>query len=114
MSTAAQSVPSLEAAESFRQTRNYLNAEHGLKSWLFTLNHKRMAILYLIGVSFFFLVCGLLTMAIRMELLTPLADLMALDTYNKVFTMHGIVMVQGGTQGRSFAGSSGIFSSSRD
>jgi len=75
------------------QPRNYLNAEHGLKSWLLTQDHKRIAILYLISVSFFFLVGGLLAMAIRLELLTPQADMMAPDTYNKVFTMHGITMV---------------------
>ena len=75
------------------EPRNYLNAEPGIKSWLLTQDHKRIAILYLIGVSFFFLVGGLLAMFIRFELLTPQADLMAPDTYNKVFTMHGIVMV---------------------
>ncbi len=73
--------------------RNYLNAEHGLKSWLLTVDHKRIAILYLMSVSFFFLVGGLLAMAIRMELLTPQTDLMSADTYNKVFSMHGITMV---------------------
>jgi cytochrome c oxidase subunit 1 len=70
-----------------------LNAELGIKSWLLTQDHKRIAILYLIRVSFFFLVGGLLAMFIRRELLTPQADLMAPDTYNKIFTMHGIVMV---------------------
>jgi cytochrome c oxidase subunit 1 len=79
--------------QSSQTPRNYLNSEHGLKSWLLTLDHKRIAILYLISVSFFFLVGGLLAMAIRFELLTPQSDLMAADTYNKVFTMHGIVMV---------------------
>lgn len=76
-----------------RQERTYINVDHSLKSWLLTTDHKRIAILYLIGVSFFFLVGGLLAMAIRMELLTPEADLMSPDTYNKVFTMHGVTMV---------------------
>ena len=76
-----------------RPTRNYLNQEEGLTSWLLTVDHKRIAILYLISVTFFFLVGGLLAMAIRLELLTPASDMMAADTYNKVFTMHGIVMV---------------------
>ncbi len=71
----------------------YLNASHGLKSWLLTQDHKRIAILYLFGVTFFFIVGGLLAFALRLELLTPASDLMALDTYNKVFTMHGIVMI---------------------
>jgi len=73
--------------------RNYLTNEHGLKSWLLTADHKRIAMLYLIGVTFFFVVGGLLAFALRLELLTPNADLMAMDTYNKVFTMHGIVMI---------------------
>ena len=87
------SQPVLVPERAPRKPLNYLNAEHGIKSWLFTQDHKRIAILYLIAVSFFFLVGGLLAMAIRMELLTPSSDLMAADTYNKVFTMHGIVMV---------------------
>jgi cytochrome c oxidase subunit 1 len=62
-------------------------------SWLFTVDHKRIAILYLLGVSFFFLVGGLLAMVIRMHLLTPEGSMMSSDTYNKVFTMHGVVMV---------------------
>ena len=82
-----------QAPAGISEPRNYLNAEHGLKSWLLTQDHKRIAILYLISVSFFFLVGGLLAMFIRFELLTPQPDLMAPDTYNKIFTMHGIVMV---------------------
>lgn len=85
--TATETLP-LQAEEA-----NYLNASHGLKSWLLTADHKRIAILYLIGVTFFFVVGGLLAFFLRLELLTPNADLMALDTYNKVFTMHGIVMI---------------------
>lgn len=86
---------STERAETapLRRPVNYLNAEPGLKSWLLTQDHKRIAILYLLSVSFFFLVGGLLAMFVRLELLTPQSDLMAPDTYNKVFTMHGIVMV---------------------
>ena len=72
---------------------NYLNADHSIRSWLLTQDHKRIAILYLVCVTFFFIVGGLLAMALRMELLTPASDLMAMDTYNKVFTMHGVVMV---------------------
>ena len=90
--TAAVPATPIAAAEASAQP-NYLNASHGLKSWLLTQDHKRIAVLYLISVSFFFLVGGLLAMAIRLELLTPPADMMSPDTYNKVFTMHGIVMV---------------------
>ena len=76
-----------------RPTPNYLNQDHSLKSWLLTQDHKRIAILYLIGVSFFFVVGGLLAFMLRLHLLTPNSDLMAMDTYNKVFTMHGVVMI---------------------
>jgi cytochrome c oxidase subunit 1 len=76
-----------------RAPLNYLTNDFSIKSWLLTQDHKRIAILYLIGVTFFFIVGGLLAMALRMELLTPQSDLMSLDMYNKVFTMHGVVMV---------------------
>jgi len=72
---------------------NYLNNEHGLLSWLLTGDHKRIAVLYLISTTFFFFVGGAAAALIRMELLTPQSDLMAPDTYNKVFSAHGLVMV---------------------
>ncbi len=72
---------------------NYLNASYGLKSWLLTKDHKRIALLYLFTVSGFFFLGGVYAMLIRLELLTPQADLMSPATYNKVFTQHGIVMV---------------------
>ncbi len=87
-SVLAQPAPARSAPQ-----RNYLNQRYGIKSWLLTQDHKRIAILYFIGVTFFFIVGGLLAFFLRLELLTPASDLMALDTYNKVFTMHGIVMV---------------------
>src|SRR5665213_2697533 len=73
--------------------KSFLNQEYGLKSWLLTGDHKRIAILYLISITFFFVIGGILAGLIRLELLTPTADLMATDTYNKVFSMHGIIMV---------------------
>src|SRR6266540_687907 len=72
---------------------NYLNAEYGLKSWLLTKDHKRIALLYLGAISFFFFIGSLYAMAIRLELLTPQADLVQSSTYNKMFTQHGIIMV---------------------
>jgi len=73
--------------------RNYLNAQYGLKSWLLTEDHKRIAVLYLISVTFFFFLGGLFAAGIRAELATPGADLVESNTYNKLFTMHGIIMV---------------------
>jgi cytochrome c oxidase subunit 1 len=71
----------------------YLNADYGIASWLLTRDHKRIALLYLVAVTVFFVLGGLFALLVRLELLTPGADLMSSDTYNKVFTMHGIVMV---------------------
>jgi cytochrome c oxidase subunit 1 len=73
--------------------RHYLNGEYGLKSWLLTQDHKRIGILYLISITFFFFIGAAFAGLIRLELLTPLPDLVASDTYNKLFTMHGIVMI---------------------
>jgi cytochrome c oxidase subunit 1 len=75
------------------QTENYLNANYGWKSWLLTTDHKRIAILYLISITFMFFIGGFFATMIRLELLTPAGDLMTSDTYNKMFSMHGIVMV---------------------
>src|ERR1700738_157587 len=72
---------------------NYLNAEYGVKSWLLTKDHKRIALLYLGAISFFFFIGSLYAMAIRLELLTPQGDLLQSTTYNKVFTQHGIIMI---------------------
>ncbi len=72
---------------------HYLNATHGAASWFFTKDHKRIALLYLYSVSAFFLVGGIFAMLIRLELATPRGDLLSAETYNKVFTAHGVVMV---------------------
>ena len=72
---------------------NYLNNGHGAASWLLTKDHKRIALLYLVSITAFFVIGGLFAMMVRLELLTPEGDLMAAETYNKMFTMHGVVMV---------------------
>ncbi len=73
--------------------RSYLNDGYGIKSWLLTRDHKRIAILYLIGVTLFFMIGGAFAVLIRLELATPAGDLLSDETYNKVFTMHGVMMV---------------------
>jgi cytochrome c oxidase subunit 1 len=73
--------------------KSYLNSEYGLKSWLLTQDHKRIALLYLFTTSFFFVIGGTAASLIRLELLTPVGDLVASDTYNKLFSIHGIIMV---------------------
>src|SRR3954453_20991070 len=72
---------------------NYLNISYRIKSWLLTIDHKRIAILYMLGVTFFFFIGGIFATLIRLELLTPQGDLMQAETYNKMFTMHGVMMV---------------------
>jgi cytochrome c oxidase subunit I len=75
------------------EKKNYLNAEYGIRSWLFTTDHKRIALLYLISITAFFFIGGFFALLIRLELLTPAGDLLTADMYNKAFTMHGQVMV---------------------
>ena len=76
-----------------RPKLNYLNNGSTLKSWLLTKDHKRIAIMYLISVSVFFMMGGIYASIIRLELLTPASDLLNTGTYNKVFTQHGILMI---------------------
>ncbi|MBV9481821.1 MAG: cytochrome c oxidase subunit I [Acidobacteria bacterium] len=80
-------------AVALSERENYLNKEYGITSWLFTTDHKRIALLYLITITFFFFIGGFFALLIRLELLTPEGDLLLADTYNKMFTMHGQVMV---------------------
>jgi cytochrome c oxidase subunit 1 len=71
---------------------NYLNVEHGWKSWLFTTDHKRIAVLYLISITVMFAVGGFFAVLFRINLLTP-EGLFSAETYNRLFSMHGIIMV---------------------
>jgi cytochrome c oxidase subunit 1 len=73
--------------------KHYLNDNYGIRSWLLTKDHKRIAILYLISVSAMFFVGGIFAALIRLQLLTPNAELFQRDTYNKLFTEHGVNMV---------------------
>ncbi len=75
------------------EREHYLNKEYGIRSWLLTTDHKRIAMLYLMSITFFFFVGGFFALLIRLELLTPAGDLVQADTYNKLFTMHGQVMI---------------------
>jgi cytochrome c oxidase subunit 1 len=72
---------------------HYLNADYGIKSWLLTLDHKRIAILYLVSISMFFFIGGFAALIVRLNLLTPYSHLVRPDVYNRMFTLHGVVMV---------------------
>jgi cytochrome c oxidase subunit I len=73
--------------------RTYLNHQYGILSWLLTKDHKRIGLMYLAVVSFAFFLGGIFAAGIRLELTTPAGDLWSSDTYNKLFTMHGVAMV---------------------
>ena len=77
---------------------NYLTHDRGIMSWLVTLDHKRIGVMYLIGVCTFFLVGGVFAMLLRTELLMPKNGpddifLFTRDAYNQLFTLHGAIMV---------------------
>ncbi len=72
---------------------NYINEFKGLGSWFCSLDHKRIALLYMISVMAFFLVGGIFALLLRYELIAPGADLFTSNTYNQVMTYHGAVMV---------------------
>jgi cytochrome c oxidase subunit I len=73
--------------------KHYLNINYGVKSWLLTTDHKRIALLYLASITLFFFLGGAFAVMIRLELVTPQGDLVQPETYNKLFTMHGVIMV---------------------
>jgi cytochrome c oxidase subunit 1 len=85
--------PAAETAGPIAANENYLNAGHTVASWLLTTDHKRIGILYLIAIIFFFAIATFAAALMRLELLTPPGDLVLSDTYNKLFTIHGVVMV---------------------
>ena len=94
MSTASLPVSPPASVPEFQPAHEtYLNKSFSVWSWLSTIDHKRIAILYAISITLFFFVGGLAATLIRIELLTPAGDLVSADTYNKLFTMHGVIMV---------------------
>jgi cytochrome c oxidase subunit 1 len=72
---------------------SYLAAGTTVRSWLCTLDHKRIAVLYLFTVTFFFLIGATAAALMRWELLTPAGNLVTSDGYNRLFTLHGVIMV---------------------
>jgi cytochrome c oxidase subunit 1 len=72
---------------------HYLNVNYGIRSWLFSTDHKRIALMYLVSITFFFFVGGAAAVLMRLELSTPPGDLVQSEMYNRLFTMHGIIMI---------------------
>ncbi len=79
------------------ERENYLTNSKGVLSWIFTLDHKRIGVMYLIGVTTAFFVGGLLALAIRLHLMSPDGWMFKSENgnniYNQVFTLHGAIMV---------------------
>ncbi len=73
--------------------KNYLNTPSGLKSWLVTLDHKRIGLMYLFAIMTFLFVGGMIAMVVRLELFNPGADFLSADVYNRLFTLHGAIMI---------------------
>jgi cytochrome c oxidase subunit 1 len=93
MTTATLLPPAPQPAEPPAEPSNYLNVSYGVVSWLLTKDHKRIAILYLISVTGMFLLGGVAISIVRLHLMTPQGALVSADTYNRLFTMHGVIMV---------------------
>jgi cytochrome c oxidase subunit 1 len=76
-----------------KKETNYIHASKGLLSWILTVDHKRIGIMYLFTIFATFALGGLMALLVRLELLTPGETIMGPETYNRVFTLHGLVMV---------------------
>src|SRR5690348_6084746 len=82
-----------EAEAAVWPKHHYLNTGTTVKSWLLTVDHKRIAILYLVSVLIGFLLGGIFALMIRIELLTPGPTIVSAMTYNRLFTWHGLAMI---------------------
>src|SRR3954447_20242903 len=72
---------------------HFMNADRGIMSWVLTLDHKRIALMYFVLTTVAFLLGGIFAMAVRIEHLTPDRTIMGANTYNRMFTLHGVVMI---------------------
>ena len=80
-------------SETLSAIPDYLHDGTTLRSWLFTTDHKRIGILFALAITVFFFIGGTAISIVRLDLLTPAGDLVSDDTYNRLFTIHGIIMV---------------------
>ncbi len=84
---------SITTIAAYEPAETYLNDKHTVASWLLTKDHKRIAILYMISITVFFFIGGIAAVIMRLQLLTPHSTLVEAETYNKLFTLHGVIMV---------------------
>ena len=73
--------------------QNYLNHPKGIMSWLLTLDHKRIGLMYLVSGILFFFLGGLLALVMRFELAAPGNDIISNEIYNNAYTLHGAIMI---------------------
>ena len=83
----------MSVSTAVRPVRNYLNTSYSARSWLLSTDHKRIAILYMLSITLFFVIGGVAATIIRLNLITPEGALVDAETYNKLFTLHGVIMV---------------------
>jgi cytochrome c oxidase subunit I len=72
---------------------NYFKASSGIKNWLYTLDHKRIGLMYLFAILGALLLGGVFALLVRIELFEPGMTIVGKDRYNEFFTLHGAVMV---------------------
>src|SRR5690606_865372 len=72
---------------------NYLNHDKSIRSWLLTVDHKRIGLLYMGSIALVFLAAGILALLVRIELIAPGPTIVDAQTYNQLFSLHGIMMV---------------------
>jgi cytochrome c oxidase subunit I len=98
MSVTTLKSPDLETtpatgAATEKEPENYLNTSNTIQSWLLTGDHKRIAMMYLIGLSIVFALGGIAAGIVRAELTSPKGQWLSSESYNKIFSAHGIIMV---------------------
>ena len=80
-------------ADTTKHAKSYLTDGTTIRSWLLTTDHKRIALLYLGSITLFFFIGGIAAALIRYNLIAPQGMISSAETYNRLFTTHGVVMV---------------------
>jgi len=75
------------------QPVSFYDEKKGLKSWIFSTDHKRIGLLYFYAIISFFFVGVVLGLLMRLELIAPGETIMKAKTYNQTFTLHGVIMI---------------------
>jgi len=93
MSSTTTATPTTTQPHQSAPEENYLNCSSGFLSWFFTLDHKRIGIMYLVAIFAAFGLGGFFALALRTELAQAGQDIMDMNVYNQMFTLHGAIMV---------------------